>query len=61
MQTIFKIVKDNVIILRKILRKMERIVIFIENSNIFKGFQKYGIQADYEKLKNIITRGYALS
>ena len=35
---------------------MERIVIFIDNSNIFKGFQKYGIQADYEKLKNIITK-----
>lgn len=36
--------------------KMERLVIFIDNSNIFKGFQKYKIKADYEKLKNIITR-----
>lgn len=35
---------------------MERIIIFIDNSNIFKGFQKYKIQADYEKLKNLITR-----
>ena len=35
---------------------MERVVIFIDNSNIFKGFQKYKIKADYEKLKNIITR-----
>ena len=36
---------------------MERIIIFIDNSNIFKGFRKYNIKADYEKLKNIITRG----
>ena len=35
---------------------MERVVIFIDNSNIFKGFQKYKIKADYEKLKNIIIR-----
>jgi uncharacterized LabA/DUF88 family protein len=35
---------------------MERIIIFIDNSNIFKGFQKYNIKADYEKLKNIITK-----
>jgi len=35
---------------------MERIIIFIDNSNIFKGFRKYNIKADYEKLKNIITR-----
>ena len=35
---------------------MERITIFIDNSNIFKGFQKYKIQADYEKLKTVITR-----
>ncbi len=34
---------------------MDRIVIFIDNSYIFKGFQKYNVQADYEKLKNIIT------
>ena len=34
---------------------MERIIIFIDNSNIFKGFQKYDIKADYEKLKNLIT------
>ena len=39
---------------------MDRIVIFIDNSNIFKGFQKYGIQADYEKLKNLITQGRRL-
>ncbi len=36
---------------------MERIIIFIDNSNIFQGFRKYSIKADYEKLKNIITRG----
>ena len=34
---------------------MERIIIFIDNSNIFQGFRKYNIKADYEKLKNIIT------
>jgi len=33
---------------------MERIVIFLDNSNIFKGFQKYDTQANYETLKNII-------
>ena len=36
---------------------MERIIIFIDNSNIFKGFRKYDIKADYEKLKNLIARG----
>ncbi|MFX1298183.1 MAG: NYN domain-containing protein [Promethearchaeota archaeon] len=35
---------------------MDRITIFIDNSNIFKGFQKYDIKADYEKLKNIIIQ-----
>ena len=35
---------------------MERITIFVDNSNIFKGFQKYNLQADYEKLKTLITR-----
>ncbi len=39
---------------------MERIIIFIDNSNIFKGFRKFNIKADYEKLKNIITRGRKL-
>ena len=39
---------------------MERIAIFIDNSNIFKGFQKYKIQADYEKLKNLIVQGRRL-
>ena len=39
---------------------IERIMIFIDNSNIFKGFQKYNVKADYEKLKNIITRGREL-
>ncbi len=39
---------------------MERIAIFIDNSNIFKGFQKYGVQVDYEKLKNLISRGRSL-
>ncbi len=35
---------------------MERVIIFIDNSNIFKGFRKYNIKADYEKLKNIINK-----
>ncbi|MFX1392193.1 MAG: NYN domain-containing protein [Promethearchaeota archaeon] len=34
---------------------MERIIIFIDNSNIFKGFQKYRVKVDYEKLKNILS------
>jgi uncharacterized LabA/DUF88 family protein len=33
---------------------MNRIVIFVDNSNIFQGFKKYNIKADYEKLKNFI-------
>lgn len=40
---------------------MERISIYVDNSNIFKGFQKYSIKADYEKLKNIITIGRKLN
>ncbi len=40
---------------------MEQIVVFIDNSNIFKGFRKYTIKADYEKLKNIITQGRKLN
>jgi uncharacterized LabA/DUF88 family protein len=39
---------------------MERITIFIDNSNIFKGFRKYDVKVDYEKLKNIITKGREL-
>lgn len=39
---------------------MERVIIFIDNSNIFQGFRKYNIKADYEKLKNIITKGRRL-
>ena len=39
---------------------MERITIFIDNSNIFQGFRKYNLKADYEKLKNIITKGRKL-
>lgn len=35
--------------------KQLKIMIFIDNSNIFKGFKKYNIKADYEKLKSIIT------
>jgi len=33
-----------------------RIMVFIDNSNIFKGFAKYKIKADYDKLKKIIMR-----
>ena len=40
---------------------MERIIVFIDNSNIFKGFRKYNVKADYEKLKNIITKGRKLN
>lgn len=39
---------------------MERIIIFLDNSNIFNGFKKYNIKADYEKLKRIITKGRKL-
>lgn len=39
---------------------MERIIIFIDNSNIFKGFRKYDIKVDYEKLKNIIVKARKL-
>lgn len=35
---------------------MERVMIFLDNSNIFQGFRKYDIKADYEKLKNLITK-----
>lgn len=42
--------------LKKVREKIQdRVMIFIDNSNIFNGFQKYKIKADYEKLKNIIT------
>ncbi len=46
--------------LRKYGSHMERIIIFIDNSNIFQGFRKYNIKADYEKLKEIITKGRRL-
>jgi uncharacterized LabA/DUF88 family protein len=36
---------------------MERVMIFTDNSNIFQGFRKYNIKADYEKLKKLITKG----
>ena len=39
---------------------MDRIIIFIDNSNIFQGFKKYNIKADYEKLKNFIACGREL-
>ena len=39
---------------------MERIIIFIDNSNIFQGFRKFNIKADYEKLKEILTKGRKL-
>jgi len=42
-------------------KTMERIIIFIDNSNIFKGFRKYNVKADYEKLKNIIIKGRKLN
>ena len=39
---------------------MERIIIFIDNSNIFKGFQKYRVKVDYEKLKNLLSQNRKL-
>jgi len=36
---------------------LERIIVFVDNSNIFKGFRKYNIKVDYETLKDFITRG----
>jgi uncharacterized LabA/DUF88 family protein len=39
---------------------LERIIIFIDNSNIFKGFRKYNIKVDYQKLKNKITKAREL-
>ena len=36
-------------------------MVFIDNSNIFKGFARYKIKADYDKLKKIIMRGRNLS
>ncbi|MBD3195684.1 MAG: NYN domain-containing protein [Candidatus Lokiarchaeota archaeon] len=38
----------------------QRVMVFIDNSNIFKGFKKYKIKADYEKLKNLILNGREL-
>jgi len=38
-----------------------RINIYIDNSNIFNGFRKYNIKADYEKLKVILSRGRRLN
>ncbi|MHA1916410.1 MAG: NYN domain-containing protein, partial [Promethearchaeota archaeon] len=39
---------------------MTRVIVFIDNSNIFKGFRKYDIKVDYEKMKNVIVRGREL-
>ncbi len=36
-------------------QKEKRLIIFLDNSNIFKGFKKYKVKADYEKLKKIIA------
>jgi uncharacterized LabA/DUF88 family protein len=33
-----------------------RVIVFIDNSNIFQGFRKFNVKVDYEKLKNAITR-----
>ncbi len=38
----------------------QRIIIFIDNSNIFNGFKKFNIKADYEKLKNLIRQNRIL-
>jgi len=34
---------------------MDRITVFLDNSNIFMGFRKYNVLVDYEKLKQVIT------
>jgi len=39
---------------------LERIIVFLDNSNIFQGFRKFNIKADYEKLKNVITKNREL-
>ena len=35
----------------------ERIMAFIDNSNIFKGFGKYNIRIDHDKLKQLVYNG----
>jgi len=35
---------------------LERVIVFIDNSNIFQGFRKFDVKVDYEKLKNVINR-----
>ena len=39
---------------------MNQIVIFVDNSNIFQGFRKFGIKVDYEKLKKLIVNARKL-
>ena len=39
---------------------MERIIIFIDNSNIFQGFRKYSVKVDYEKLKHALIKSRKL-
>ncbi len=39
---------------------MERIIIFIDNSNIFQGFRKYRVKVDYEKLKYALIKNRKL-
>ena len=39
---------------------MERIIIFIDNSNIFQGFRKYRVKIDYEKLKYALIKSRKL-
>ena len=43
--------------IKRYVSHMDRVMIFIDNSNIFQGFRKYNVKADYEKLKNVITKG----
>jgi len=38
----------------------DRVMIFIDNSNIFRGFKKYKTKADYDKLKTLITNNRKL-
>lgn len=42
------------------LESNHRVMIFIDNSNIFRGFKKFNVKADYEKLKTKILNNRKL-
>jgi uncharacterized LabA/DUF88 family protein len=51
---LIKNINDSYLKLKLIFLSDEKVMIFIDNSNIFKGFKKYKIKADYEKLKSVL-------